>query len=123
LLLCTSVPGVLDGKGELIPEIKVIDKTALSLARKDKSTVGLGGMTSKLNFARLATQMGIKVVIFSMQGDENILRAVKGETGTVCLPQKKKMSSRRKWLASGSLIKGLIEVDNGAIEALKGRKS
>jgi glutamate 5-kinase len=123
LLLCTSVPGVLDEHGTLIPEIKVIDKAALSLARKETSAVGLGGMTSKLNFARLATQMGIKVVIFSMRTDEGILRAVRGETGTICLPQKKEMSSRRKWLASGSLITGLIEVDRGAMEALKNRKS
>lgn len=123
LLLCTSVPGVLDEQGNIIPEIKIIDKVALSLARKDRSSVGLGGMTSKLNFARLATQMGIKVVIFSMQEEDSIPRAVKGETGTICLPQKKKVSSRNKWLASGSLIKGLAQVDKGAVEALKNRKS
>jgi len=123
LLLCTSVPGVLDAEGQVISEIKIIDRSALSLARKDKSAVGLGGMTSKLNFARLATQMGIKVVIFSMQTEDGILKAVKDETGTVCLPQKKKVSSRHKWLASGSLITGLVQVDKGAMEALKKRKS
>lgn len=123
LLLCTSVPGVLDAEGNVIPEIDIIDKSTLSLARKDKSSVGLGGMTSKLNFARLATQMGIQVVIFSMQGVDTILQAEKGKIGTVCRAQKKKVSSRSKWLASGSLIAGLIKVDAGAIEALRKRKS
>jgi len=123
LLLCTSVPGVLDADGAVIPEIKVIDKSTLSLAHKEKSAVGLGGMTSKLNFARLATQMGIKVVIFSMHLDDAILKAVQDKTGTICLPVQKKVSSKHKWLASGSLIKGLVQVDNGAMEALKRRKS
>lgn len=123
LLLCTSVPGVLDADGKVISEIKVIDKSALSLARKDKSSVGLGGMTSKLNFARLATQMGIEVTIFSMHGADGILYAEKGETGTICKAQEKKVSSRNKWMASGSLIVGLVKVDKGALEALQNRKS
>ncbi|MGM1428190.1 glutamate 5-kinase [Sphingobacterium lactis] len=123
LLFSTSVPGVFDAKGQVIPQLDVIDKQALSLAKKEKSTVGLGGMTSKLNFARLATQMGIRTVIFSMATADGILKAVKGETGTVCLPQQKKLSSRNKWLASGSLITGLLQVDKGAVAALGKRKS
>lgn len=123
LLFSTSVPGVLDAAGKVIPELKKIDKEALSLAKKDTSAVGLGGMISKLNFARLATQMGIKTVIFSMQGENGILKAVKGETGTVCLAQLKNVSSRNKWLASGSLITGLIQIDQGALLALNARKS
>ncbi|TDQ76955.1 glutamate 5-kinase [Sphingobacterium yanglingense] len=123
LLFSTSVPGVLDEKGNVIPLIEVVDKDALALARKEKSAVGLGGMTSKLNFARLATQMGIKAVIFSMQTPDGILKAIVGETGTVCLPQKKKVSSRNKWLASGSLIAGMVKLDQGALKAIEQRKS
>ncbi|MFZ4263147.1 glutamate 5-kinase [Sphingobacterium sp. HJSM2_6] len=123
ILFSTSVPGVLDSKGEVIRELSVIDKSALALAKKEKSAVGLGGMTSKLNFARLATQMGIKAVIFSMQSENGIIKAVSGETGTICLAQKSKVSSRNKWLASGSLITGLVQVDQGALKALNNRKS
>jgi len=123
ILFSTSVPGVLDENNSVIPELKVIDKNALALAKSEKSTVGLGGMISKLNFARLANQMGIKAVIFSMKTEDGILKAVDGETGTVCLAQEKKVSSRNKWLASGSLITGLVQVDKGAIAALNKRKS
>jgi len=123
LLFSTSVPGVLDDQGQVISEIKVIDKEALALAKKEKSAVGLGGMTSKLNFARLANQMGIETVIFSMATESAIIKAIKGETGTRCHAQKKKLSSRNKWLASGSLIAGLVKVDQGALDALKDRKS
>lgn len=123
LLFSTSVPGVLDAKGNVVPEISTIDKTVFSLVKKEKSAVGLGGMTSKLNFARLASQMGIQTVIFSMQATDGILKAVAGETGTVCLAQKKKVSSRNKWLATGSLIKALVQVDVGAADAIRNRKS
>lgn len=123
LLLCTSVPGVYDLEGNVISEILAVDKSILSLARADKSSTGLGGMTSKLNFARLATQMGIQVTIFSMHDVDAILKAEKGIIGTVCRAQKKKVSARNKWLASGSLITGLVKVDKGAIEALRRRNS
>lgn len=123
LLFSTSVPGVLDDNGEIIKEFKVMDASALSVAKKEKSAVGLGGMTSKLTFARLATQMGIKAVIFSGRTENGILKAIKGETGTVCLAQKSNISARNKWLASGSLVRGQLQVDQGACKALLKRQS
>jgi glutamate 5-kinase len=123
LLFSTSVPGVLDANGEIIKEFKVMDSAALSVAKKEKSAVGLGGMTSKLTFARLATQMGIKAVIFSGRTENGIIKAIKGETGTVCLPQSSNISARNKWLASGSLVHGQLQVDLGAGKALQKRHS
>src|SRR5690606_7584578 len=123
VLFTTSLAGLLDSKGNVVREIQKIDKEAFGLVRKDKSSVGLGGMVSKLNFAHLANQMGIKAVIFSMQEPDGLLKAVKGEIGTVCLPAEKKVSSRKKWLASGSLIKAMVKIDAGAEQALQSRKS
>ncbi|RYE08082.1 MAG: glutamate 5-kinase [Sphingobacteriaceae bacterium] len=123
LLFSTSVPGVLNADGQVIPTIKVIDKNALSLANKEKSALGLGGMVSKLNFARLATQMGIKVVIFGIRTEDGILNAIQGKTGTLCLPQESTLPARKKWLASGSLVTGKLQVDAGAQQALQSGKS
>jgi glutamate 5-kinase len=123
ILFSTSVPGVLDAEGQVVPVLNIIDKEALSLARKEKSALGLGGMTSKLTFARLANIMGIKAVIFGVRTDDGILKAIKEETGTVCMPQSGKIPDRKKWLASGSLVKGQISVDGGAHKALDSRHS
>jgi glutamate 5-kinase len=119
LLFSTSVPGVLDADGNVIPVIPVIDKAALGLANKEKSALGLGGMVSKLTFARLATRMGIKVVIFGIGTTDGILNAIKEQTGTLCYPQKCSMPARKKWLASGSLVTGSLQVDAGAAKALQ----
>lgn len=123
LLFSTSVPGVLDAGGNVIPELDTRDKDVLLLANKEKSAAGLGGMTSKLNFARLANRMGIRVVIFGIRTTDGILKTLEGKNGTLCLPQKSSLSARRKWLASGSIISGRIQIDAGACKALQNRHS
>ncbi|HEY0666700.1 MAG TPA: glutamate 5-kinase [Sphingobacteriaceae bacterium] len=123
LLFSTSVPGVLDKSGVVVPKLNTKDKEVLMLANKEKSSSGLGGMTSKLTFARLANLMGIKVVIFGVRTEEGILKAIKSETGTTCLPQVRNLPARKKWLASGSLVSGRIQIDAGACKAIQKRHS
>lgn len=122
ILFSTSVPGVLDREGKVVPKIESIGQDTLSLA-EGKSSVGLGGMVSKLTFARLANRMGIKAVIFGIRTENGIINALQEKTGTVCLPQEASVSARRRWLASGSLVTGKIQVDKGAIKALQKRNS
>ncbi|OCX53519.1 glutamate 5-kinase [Mucilaginibacter sp. PPCGB 2223] len=119
LLFSTSVPGVLDADGQVVKEMPVIDKNELALANKEKSALGLGGMVSKLTFARLATRMGIKVVIFGIRTTDGILQAIEGKTGTLCHPQKCSIPARKKWLGSGSLVTGSLQADSGACKAIQ----
>lgn len=124
LLFSTSVAGVLDKEGKIVPQIDEIDEAAFALADRKKSSLGLGGMVSKLTFARLATRMGIGVVIFGISTPNGISLAIAGKTGTRCLAQtRSNMPARKKWLASGSLVTGRLQVDAGAEQALKKRRS
>ncbi|MGY4384968.1 glutamate 5-kinase [Pedobacter sp. UYP24] len=123
ILLGTSVPGVLDKNGEVIKRIDLINNEVFSLATRNTSDVGLGGMTSKLTFANLAATMGIKVVIFGARSVNGILSAVAGQAGTVCMPKACSISARNKWLGSGSLVTGRLMIDEGACEAVRKRKS
>lgn len=123
LLFSTSVPGVLDSDQQLIQELDTTDRSVLQLANKDKSAAGLGGMASKLMYTRLANQMGIEVVIFGIRSDQGILKALEGKTGTRCKRQFCSISARNRWLASGSIIKGKVEIDEGARHALSRRFS
>lgn len=122
LLFATSVKGVLNN-GKLVKTIENFDKKALSLATKEKSDFGLGGMASKLNYAKLAVNLGIEAVIFGLNEKDSILKAEAAETGTVCIPKSCSLSAHERWLASGSLLNGKIIVDEGAIKALNNRKS
>lgn len=123
LLFSTSVPGVLDSNNEVIHQLDTTDRNILQLANKEKSASGLGGMTSKLTYTRLANQMGIKTIIFGIRTENGIVKAIKGETGTICKAQFCSISSKNRWLASGSLIKGKVKIDSGASQALNKRYS
>lgn len=123
LLIGTTVNGVLDKSGKVVTRIDDFNDKILSLANNEKSDAGLGGMTSKLTFAHLATSMGIKVVIFSAREKNSLINAVKEKTGTVCVPKVVSKTARQKWLASGSLVIGNVQVDEGAHKALLKRKS
>jgi len=122
LLLCTSVGGLMDDKGQVISRVSQVSDV-FQYVRNDKSAVGLGGMSSKLTFAKLATRMGIKVVIFGMTEPNSILKALREETGTVFAPQESSLSARNRWLGSGSLVAGQLRVDAGAARAVRNRKS
>lgn len=118
LLMGTAVDGVLDESGSLITQIATIDERILSLAKPRKSDFGLGGMISKLNFARLATKLGIKTVIFNTRQPGAIIKALQGETGTVCHPQSSSPQDREKWLLSGNITRGKLQVDESTCEKL-----
>ncbi|QIP13271.1 glutamate 5-kinase [Spirosoma aureum] len=123
LMLCTSVGGLLDADGQIIRQVTHFDERIFSVVRTEKSSLGLGGMASKLTFAKLATRMGIRVVIFGLNEPDSMGKALRGETGTEFSPQPTTMSARNRWLGSGSLAVGQIWVDAGAVRALQQRRS
>lgn len=122
LMLCTSVGGLLDENGKIIHKVDNVNEV-FRFVKEDKSPLGLGGMASKLTFAKLATRMGIRVVIFGIKEPDGLLRALKGETGTILRPHKSTLSARNKWVGTGGLIAGRLSIDEGAAKALGKRKS
>lgn len=123
LLIATSVEGVLNSEGAVVKSIESFDASILGLARQEKSAGGLGGMVSKLTYARLATSLGIRVVIFSARAEAALKSAIEGSIGTDCKARKATATARQKWLASGSVVNGRLQVDGGARKALESRKS
>ena len=123
LLISTSVGGLLDSNGEIIRQVQKIDSDILSVVSSDTSSTGLGGMISKLTFTRLASRLGIKVVIFGLEQGRGIIDALEEKIGTVFEAQEASLTARQKWLATGSLIAGKAVLDKGAVKAIGQRKS
>lgn len=123
LIICTSVGGFLDDKKQIIPLVENINNDIMGFVSSDKSTLGLGGMLSKLTFTRLATSLGIKVIMCGLKGPHALTSALEGKTGTTFTARKSNLKARQKWLASGSITIGSIEIDKGAAKALLNRKS
>lgn len=122
LMLCTSVGGVLNEEGKIIGKVDDVNEV-FRFVRTEKSFLGLGGMASKLTFAKLATRMGIRVVIFGMGESQGLLKAIQGEAGTEFVSGKSTLSARNRWLGSGGLISGKLSVDAGAEKAILKRNS
>ena len=123
MMLCTASGGLMNKQGELLGAVEEIDETVLSYVSKSKTSLGSGGMSSKLTFTRLANKMGIRVVIFGMREADGILDAFHGRAGTTFTPRRGNLKARNKWLASAGVSVGKIVVDNGAAAAVRDRKS
>jgi glutamate 5-kinase len=123
LILCTTSGGFLDREGTVIPLIDKIDEDLLSLLRNETSQHGTGGMASKLTFTKLATRLGITVIMCGLQEENVFSNAMQGKKGTTFRAQHSALKDRQKWLASGSITSGAVQLDNGACKALGERKS
>jgi len=107
----------------LIPQVDRIDSRIESLAASTSSSQGIGGMTTKIEAARLATASGITVVIADGREPESILRLAAGETmGTRFWPFTDKLESRKRWMVSYLSTKSRLTVDSGAASALRKQK-
>ncbi|HEX4085209.1 MAG TPA: glutamate 5-kinase [Chthoniobacteraceae bacterium] len=62
LIILTSVDGLMDAKGNVVPEVRDIDAVA-SLVRQDKGKLSVGGMVTKLQAVRMALDAGVTAVI------------------------------------------------------------
>ena len=103
----------------LIPEVPVISDDILALAAGAGTTRGTGGMTTKLQAARLATESGVTVLVAGGTTDNVLVRSVKGEAvGTRFPSNRTRMESRKRWILSGLAGKAAAHIDAGAVTAL-----
>ncbi|MSQ31237.1 MAG: glutamate 5-kinase [Dehalococcoidia bacterium] len=125
LLILTDIAGLYtadparDASARLIEEVPAIDEAILAAARGGAGTRGTGGMATKVQAARTATQAGTHVVIADGAARDVVLRAAAGEpTGTHFAPTGDRIESRRRYLLSGLQARGTVTVDAGAAAAL-----
>lgn len=97
LLLLTNVDGFLIPNGGKRPRLqRIIRKLtpALEAQCNGKSTLGRGGMASKLRAAKLASESGVQVAIVNGRHPEAITLGMKRKIGTYFPAQKKRKVSK-----------------------------
>jgi len=126
LLILTDIAGLYtadpqrDHDARLIPQVDRIDSEIERLATATAGNLGTGGMTTKIEAAKLATASGVTVIIADGREPDIILRLAAGETaGTRFQPTTSKLESRKRWMLSGLSTKGKLVVDSGAALALR----
>lgn len=86
--------------------------------------LGRGGMRTKLEAARVATQSGCATVIAGGKEPGIISKIFAGEDkGTIFLPGTSGMTGKLRWIAFATTVSASIIVNNGAKDALLKRKA
>ncbi len=128
LIILTSSDGLLsadpakDPEAKLIEQVPEIDESILALAGDSRSSLGSGGMRSKLLATKLALSMGVQVFIgngLEPRRDFHLAVLDGSQKGTRFGDSSASTLNRKKqWIAFHSEIKGSLVIDDGACKAL-----
>ena len=119
--LSRTDPSTIDGRPpEWLDVVADLDEATLGLASDSKSTLGTGGMRSKLEAVRLAVRAGGSAVIASGKSDRPLSRILAGErVGTLFLGKGRTQAARKRWIGLTARPRGVLDVDEGARLALE----
>ena len=125
LVILTDIDGLYTSNprknpdAKLIPEVEIIDAQIKAGADKSHDDLATGGMITKLHAAEIATNSGVSMYITDGSDPGVISRLLDGEhVGTYFYPQEHYLNRRKRWIAYGQEIKGLVVIDRGACDAL-----
>jgi glutamate 5-kinase len=126
LILLTDTEGLFtadphrDEAATLIEEVRLHD-TVLATFGDSHSSVGSGGMASKVAAARMASWSGITTVITAARQPDALKRATDETptTGTVFHARPDRLTARETWIAFASPARGTLVVNDGAAAALR----
>jgi glutamate 5-kinase len=105
-----------------IPAVFEITADIIRNAGGRGSMHATGGMKTKIEAAKIASNAGFRIVLADGRLKNVVGRIIAGEEiGTVFMP-KRKLSNRSRWIIN-SRPAGTINIDDGAMRAVKNRKS
>lgn len=130
LVILTDVGGVYttdprtDPNAVRLPLIEKVTTSTEALAQQEgESSLGTGGMLSKLKAARHVSEAGVPCAV--VPGVPGILqRLLAGDdVGTLILPQGERLGLRKRWMLDLK-ARGVLRIDDGArLAVLEGKKS
>lgn len=128
LVLLTDQAGLFTADPRLHPDARLIQRVEsideeIEQLAGERGERGVGGMTTKIQAAKLATAGGTHVVIADGREKDILVRLTEGEAlGTLFPAAVDRLESRKRWMLTGLSLKGNIVVDEGAARALRQEK-
>ena len=128
LIILSDIDGLYDmdprkhGDAQKIEAVYEITKDIEKAAGTAGTTHSTGGMKTKIEAAKIASNAGCRIVLADGKADNVIEKIIEGENiGTIFMP-KRKLSNRTRWILN-STPAGTVTIDEGALNALGNRKS
>jgi glutamate 5-kinase len=129
LILLSDIDGlyscdpVVDPDAQWIPFVEEITTKIDSMAGRAVSSLGTGGMVTKLEAARIAMSAGCRVVITQGRKEHPVRTLEDGARCTWFLPHSTPRAARKEWIAGSLKPLGVVVIDAGAESALGKGKS
>jgi glutamate 5-kinase len=126
LFLLSDVDGLWTGDpadrdSHRIDEVDAGDGLAgVRLGRTRRAGVGTGGMVTKVEAARIASDAGIPVVLAGARVAREALAGA--HVGTLFHPSRRRPAARLHWLAHATTPRGRLYLDPGAVAAVVDRR-
>ena len=104
-----------DPAAQFVHEAKAGDVALEAMAGGAGSSIGSGGMITKILAAKRAAGSGASTVIAWGREPQALIRLTRGEAiGTLLVAQTQKMQARKQWMADHLQLRGSVTVDPGA---------
>ena len=108
-----------DPQARLLSQVTAGDATLEGMAGGAGSSIGKGGMITKVLAAKRAASSGAHTVVASGRTPDVLVRLARGEDiGTRFIAMTPRLASRKQWLADHLQLRGSVTLDAGAAKAL-----
>ncbi len=105
---------------QFVHEAQAGDQTLEAMAGGVGSSIGRGGMITKIIAAKRAAGSGASTVIAWGRETDVLVRLTQGEAiGTLLVAQTQKKQARKQWMADHLQLRGAVTVDLGAAVKLR----
>ena len=109
-----------DPQAQFVHEAKAGDPALEVMAGGVGSSIGRGGMITKILAAKRAAGSGASTVIAWGREPDALVRLAQGESiGTLLVAQTQKTQARKQWMADHLQMRGSVVVDDGAASKLR----
>jgi glutamate 5-kinase len=109
-----------DSAARFVHEAKAGDPALEAMAGGAGSSLGRGGMITKILAAKRAAGSGASTVIAWGREPDVMVRLTQGELiGTLLVAQTQKTQARKQWIADHLQLRGAVTVDAGAVAKLR----
>ena len=109
-----------DPTATFVHEAKAGDPKLEDMAGGAGSSIGKGGMITKILAAKRAAGSGASTVIAWGREPDALLRLSRGESiGTLLVAPTQKQQARKQWMADHLQLRGSVTIDEGAVSKLR----
>jgi glutamate 5-kinase len=109
-----------DPAAQFVHEAQAGDAALEAMAGGAGSSIGKGGMITKILAAKRAAGSGASTVIAWGREPQVLIRLTQGEAiGTLLVAQTQKMQARKQWMADHLQLRGAVTVDAGAASKVR----